>query len=445
MRTLVAEFVLVDVEVDGTTSRSSLLGDPLLMDVTLDILLSDCAKWISEKLKLPKGGSTYKRVSFLLGDYGPVTVETPIGSSSTQCMEFGDSKACRYWNSFHMSSECATKHMRLVDYLCLSEPIAVRFEAISEPTVLFIKTLTGKTVTVALHQNATIQKLKEEIKFSENIPVQQQRVIFSGKQLEDSKTLRDYNIQPWNCLGLSLRLLGGGGPPLLVDVTQSNALCTMAWSRTAPIWREASPGLCLEGKCQNASCKAYEKMVISCMEFQNVDLAAPQSFVCRCPICRNPFRPIKPGFNNCFWKITAVKVSSPESVFQRPWTRTGNEYTTHDQAIAGMSEFIRFQVFVRPLNIITGRDAHRAPCSCPVCLDQVVDGDVEEFCEHMFHGRCWQDWVDKSATLGNTPACPICRRKNGRGRKHRFPRACDHGRTFPFGATPTPAVSAPPK
>ena len=90
---------------------------------------------------------TREYVCFLLGDYGPVTVQTPIGSSATQCMELG------------VVSECDTNHTALADYLCLSESIVVvRFEAISEPTELSVQTMTGKTVVVALHQNATIQK-----------------------------------------------------------------------------------------------------------------------------------------------------------------------------------------------------------------------------------------------------------------------------------------------
>ncbi|ERM99023.1 hypothetical protein AMTR_s00101p00053450 [Amborella trichopoda] len=79
-----------------------------------------------------------------------------------------------------------------------------------------VKTLTGKEVEIDIEPTDTIERIKQRVEEKEGIPPVQQRLIYGGKQMNDDKTAKEYNIEGGSVLHLVLALRGGRGRKYIV-------------------------------------------------------------------------------------------------------------------------------------------------------------------------------------------------------------------------------------
>jgi len=287
-----------------------------------------------------------------------------------------------------------------------SDVIELNYRFVWSGMKLFVKTLTGKTLECYAEPNYLIETLKLQLEEKEDCPVDQQRVLYAGRQLQDERTIKDCNISKESTLHLVLRLRGGGGASGLVftDITQEHKSKNFEWSDEAPDWRMAGEGLCLEGECLNSECKAFGDWVIMNKGMGTYD-GVYDEHKNRCPMCWKYVKAEKCAFNNCFYGYTGIKLgeegSPPQKVTLQEEIEVGDCYKLFDPEETGEAKWLTLKIVTKRL------DDGKKGIVCGICREKVNvnengGGEVKLDCAHIFHDECLQKMKDI------TPLCTYC-------------------------------------
>ncbi len=270
---------------------------------------------------------------------------------------------------------------------------------------IFVDTLSGSRHTLnRINKSTSVLEIKRSLEECEGTPIEQQRLIFGSKQLDDWSTLGESNVSNGAALNMVMRLSGGGCAPgsQFIDISNPSGPTRKKWSEDAPQWRIASPGLCLEGVCKNKKCRAYKHHVIMNKHFAQFDLIE-DAHSCTCPMCASPVVPTTCAFTNCRWKWVGKKIDPrtrlPVVLRSNGWNTADDAYHRFDEDTSGTVNWLHLKITTEPIK------ATRRETTCILCLrEHVAESKCMALdCGHTFHPSCVDHWHTENST------CPLCR------------------------------------
>ena len=216
--------------------------------------------------------------------------------------------------------------------------------------------------------------------------------IFEKRELENDKKISEYNLTNGSvvsCLCGKNRTVSFGTPYIYVTPYRDRG---EDYDTLSPVWRRATPGMWLEGKCSNKICVAHSKLVVMNQGFADLDFTN-EKLGCKCPMCYERVVPTGCGFNRCEWTTVGLKRSSFSSerpqVVRQDWQRLEESYRFF---IPNKDIWQVYKVACKELS---------SPNFCVVCMTSPQNKSMQTApCGHTVHLTCAKDRKDCLQCIG---------------------------------------------
>ena len=189
---------------------------------------------------------------------------------------------------------------------------------------IFVKNLVGRTFIVEVDESDDILTLKHNLSDVSEIPIDQMRMIFAGKELQDHRKINDYNIQKESQLHLVLYLRGGGPMPVTLNDYTSNNFQEVILKPGTSKYDKVDKGLNYRGICKNSNCSSLDENVVVQKGFGEISYSMDH-FRTKCPNCNKKIEIEEIWMYKCTYymefmkdaeseEITTPKVTTKESI-----------------------------------------------------------------------------------------------------------------------------------
>lgn len=172
---------------------------------------------------------------------------------------------------------------------------------------ILVRTLHGQVFLLDAEPSYTISAIRAQIHNLKGYPPSQQRLIYQGRQLEDSLSLADYEIDS-EAVILLVRKEMGGGMNIGLRFSRLNTPAVKGFSREAPIYRTVTRGLNFRSKCENRRCEAYDQVIIVNKGLGRFNVTV-EAGTLACPICGNQAKKANNcGFYLAQWRFIGITI-----------------------------------------------------------------------------------------------------------------------------------------